>query len=184
MDPLLQAHQEEFEKTIEFLKNDLGQIRTGRANPAMIEQIMVDAYGTQTPIIQLGSISVPEARSLVIAPWDKNLLREIEKALAAADLGVQPVNEGNQIRLNLPPMTEENRQEYIKVLHEKQEKARVGIRQVRDRIRDEIATKEKSGDLTEDDKYKLREELDKLAGEYNDKIKEIGEAKEKEIMTI
>lgn len=184
MDPFLQPYKEEFDNAIEFFRNDLGQIRTGRANPAMIEQISVDAYGTQTPLIQLGSISAPEARSLVVQPWDKNLLKEIEKALAAADLGVQPVNEGNQIRLTMPPMTEENRQEYVKVLHEKQEKARVSIRQVRDKIRDEIARQEKDSEITEDDKYKLREELDKVVSEYNDKIKEMDEAKEKEILTI
>ena len=180
----MQAYKEEFENSIEFLKNDLGQIRTGRANPAMIEQINVDAYGTQTPLIQLGSISAPEARSLVIVPWDKNLLKEIEKALAAAELGVQPVNEGNQIRLTMPAMTEENRQEYVKVLNEKLEKSRISVRQTRDKVRDEIATQEKASEITEDDKYKLREELDKVVGEYNDKIKEIGESKEKEILTI
>ena len=121
---------------------------------------------------------------MVIVPWDKNLLKEIEKALAAAELGVQPVNEGNQIRLTMPAMTEENRQEYVKVLNEKLEKSRISVRQTRDKVRDEIATQEKASEITEDDKYKLREELDKVVGEYNDKIKEIGESKEKEILTI
>jgi len=167
-----------------FPKDELMTLRVGRANPLMVENILVQAYGSRMPIKQLASITVPEARTILIQPWDKIVTKDIEKAISEANIGLNPVNEGAQIRLTIPPLTEESRKELTKSVGEKMEKSRIVIRQIRDKVRDQVAKKEKGKEITEDDKYDLQKKLDDWIKDYNEKIKDLGEKKEKEIMTI
>lgn len=180
----LNDYKEEFEKSLEYLKKELSSIRTGRANPALVENILVQSYGTKSPLNQLASITIPEARTILIQPWDKNITKDIEKAIAESEIGISPVVEGDHIRLTIPPLTEESRQSFVKLINEKSEKARVAIRQVRDKIKEEILKKEKNKEITEDDKYDLIKDLDEMTREYNDKIKELAQGKEEEVMSL
>ena len=180
----LDDSKQEFESAIEFLKKELAGIRTGRANPEMVENISVDSYGAKTPIKQLASITVPEARTITIQPWDKNIIKDIEKAITASDIGISPVVEGSNIRLTIPQMTEENRLGFVKVIGAKAEKSRVAVRQTRDKIKEEITKQEKNKEITEDDKYDLIKDLDEMTRKFNDQIKELVDAKEKEVMSI
>jgi len=180
----LDDYKPEFEKSLEFFKKELNSIRTGRANPEMVENINVIAYSVKTPLNQLASITVPEARTVLIQPWDKNITKDIEKAIIEADIGIMPTVDGSNIRLTIPAMTEESRQEYVKSINEKAEKARVSMRQVRDKIKEEIIKEEKDKEITEDDKYDLIKDLDELIREYNDKVKDSATNKEKEVTTI
>lgn len=184
MDQLIEKHKEEFNAAIEFLKKELASIQTGRANPALVEGIMVDAYGQKTPIKQLASIGVPEARTITIEPWDKNIVKDIEKVIRERGVGLNPVNEGGIVRITIPQMTEEGRKELLKTLNKKVEEAKVRVRSVRDKIRDEIIQAEREGDITEDDKYKFQKDLDKFSGDFNKQIDEISKKKETEITTI
>ncbi len=184
MNKYISDKQEEFDKAIDFFKKDIASLRTGRANPAMLDSVQVEAYGSKTPISGMASITVPEARSIVISPWDKNVMKDIEKAIINFDLGVSVVNEGDKLRLTIPQLTEENRRDLVKKLNEKMEAARISIRQAREEIKDSIEQAEKSKEIAEDDKFKFIKELDEGVGVMNNKIKEIRDGKEKEIMTI
>ncbi|MFA6534315.1 MAG: ribosome recycling factor [Patescibacteria group bacterium] len=181
---ILEDYKPEFAKLIDHLKADLMGLRTGRANPALIENLLVEAYGSKMPIKQVGSITVADARSMTVEPWDKGLLKDVEKAIAAANLGLGTANEGQFIRVSVPQMTEETRRDLVKVLKEKIENGRVAVRGLRDKIRDEASEQEKNNEITEDDKYRLQKDLDELTGKYNDQIKEMLEKKEEEIMTV
>ncbi|MDD5172603.1 MAG: ribosome recycling factor [Patescibacteria group bacterium] len=181
---ITESHQEEFTKTIDFLKKDIQSVRTNRANPELINHILIEVYGTKTPLEQLATLSVPEPRTIVIQPWDKNIIKEIEKSLSKSDVGAPPmVNEG-VIRLTLPPLNEERRKDLVKILHLKLESARKSLRAIRDSIKEEIVKSERSKEISEDDKYRLFEKLDKMAGDYQEEVKLIGERKEKEIISI
>ena len=184
MHPILESQKKSFDDAIVHLQDDLSTLRVGRANPLMVENILVEAYGSKMPLKQMASISVPEARTLIIAPWDKTQSKEIEKAIQLANIGISPVNEGHQIRLTVPQLTEESRKELTKSVAEKMEKTRINIRQLRDKVKEEIIAKEKAKELTEDDKFGILEKLDEIVKEYNEKIKSIGEKKEQEIMTL
>ncbi|OGY53178.1 MAG: ribosome recycling factor [Candidatus Buchananbacteria bacterium RIFCSPLOWO2_01_FULL_45_31] len=181
---MLDTYKSDLEKSLENLKKELATLRVGRANPMIVENILVDAYGSKMPIKQLASITVPEARTILVQPWDKAAAKDIEKAIQAANIGINPVNEGAQIRLTVAPLTEESRKELTRSVGEKMEKTRIAVRQIRDKERDEIIKKEKNKEITEDDKFNLQKKLDEIVKEYNDKIKEISEKKEEEIMTI
>ncbi len=182
--PYIEQHKPEYEKNISRLKEELSSIRTGRAIPAILDRVVVEAYGVKTPLSQLANINVPDPRTLTIEPYDKNVIKDTEKAIQLADLGVSIVNEGSLIRISMPPLTEESRKELVKILGQKLEQVRISIRGVRDKIRDEINKAEKENEITEDDKYKSFTDLDNLTSEYNEKVKEMGDKKEKEIMTI
>ena len=184
MESIIDSRKPEFERAMENLKSELSTLRVGRANPIMVENILVEAYGTKTPLKQLASITAPEARTILIQPWDKTIAKEVEKAIAAANIGISPVNEGHQIRLTIPALTEESRKELTKSVGEKMEKTRIIIRQIRDKVKESIVKQEKDGAVTEDDKYELVKKLDELIKNYNDKIKELGDKKEEEIMTL
>jgi len=184
MNKYIQAKQSEFLKTIDFFKKDISSLRTGRANPSILDGIFVEAYGAKTPLVGLASISVPEARSIVITPWDKTIAKEIEKAVAAADLGINPVNEGDKIRLVVPQLTEENRKELVKKLNEKMETSRISLRQIRDEIKEAIEAAFKGKEMSEDDKFRFFKELDEEIARLNDELKKIKDKKEEEIMTI
>ncbi len=173
-----------FVKPIEFLQGELNSIRTGRATPALVEDIMVEAYGAQTPVKGLASINVPDSKTLSIDPWDKGVLKDIETAIRNADIGISPVADSNVIRLVMPEMTEENRKDMVKKMKEKIEEARVSIRSVREDVRSKVTQLEKDKEISEDDKYKLHEEIDKETKSYTEQVDEIGKNKEDEIMKI
>jgi ribosome recycling factor len=169
---------------VQALEEDLGGIRTGRASPALIERLQVEYYGTPTPLIQLASISVPEPRSLLIRPYDASSLKDIERAIQASDLGLTPNNDGKSIRLNLPPLTEERRQELVKVVNNRVEEARVAVRNVRrDSIRD-LREFEQEKMISEDDQKRGEDELQKITDRLIDEINAICERKEKEILEV
>lgn len=173
-----------FDSAIEYLQIELGKLRTGRANPALIEDLKVDYYGTPAPVKQIASISVPEARQLVVQPWDKNALAPLEKGIRDAGLGLNPTNEGDKIRIKLPELTEERRRELAKLVGKIAEEARVKIRNIREEIWKDIKKQEDEGQITEDDKFRMKEKLDKEIEEYNKKIKDLVEKKGQEIMTV
>ncbi|MDD5032382.1 MAG: ribosome recycling factor [Patescibacteria group bacterium] len=184
MNQYLQEKQGELAKAIDFFKKDIASLRTGRANPAILEGIMVEAYGAKTPLNGLANISVSDAKSLVISPWDKNIAKDVEKAIVGANLGVGAVNEGDKIRITVPAMTEENRRELVKKLNEKLEKSRITIRQTREEIKEAIEKGEKDKEISEDDKFRFIKELDEEAGKKNEELKNIRDKKEEEIMTV
>lgn len=180
----IEKHKQEFEETMEHLRQELSSLRTGRANPQLVESIQVEAYDTRQPLANLASISTPDAQTIQIEPWDKSVIQNVEKAIREADLGFNPVSAGTVIRIPLPPLTEEGRKNMVKLLKEKLEEARIGIRRVRDEVRSAITQAEKESEISEDEKYRAHEELDKLAASYNDKIKALGDEKEEEIMRV
>lgn len=180
----IQEYKPEFQKVIEHFKKELSQFRTGRATPALVDDIKVEAYGSQMDMKSVGSIQVSDAKTLVIEPWDKGLLKEIEKAIVAADIGINPVNDGKVLRLVMPKLTEETRKDLIKVMGKKLEEARVGVRRVRDEVKEKIVEAEREKKIAEDERYRAQDVLDKMASEFNELIKKMGEEKEKEIMTI
>jgi ribosome recycling factor len=181
---ILIESKEQFEKTISFLRNDISSLRTGRATPALVEDITVEAYGSKQPLKTLASISVSDAKTLNIDPWDKGLVQNVEKAIRNSDLGINPVNDGKLIRLPLPDLTAERRQELVKVLYQKLEQAKISVRKIREEIRTSVDKQEKEKEISEDEKFKIFEELEKQVKEINEKIKTIGEEKEKEVTTI
>ena len=181
---ILEDLKTHYEKTIEFLKNEISGLRTGRANVALVDSIMIENYGSKVPLKQVASLSVSDAKSITVQPWDKSVLSEIEKTISQSNKGFSIVNDGNVIRLILPEMSEDRRKEIIKVLHEKIEGARISLREVRDNVRDRVLDLVKNKEISEDDKFRLFEKIDELTSEYNSKIKLISENKEQEIKTI
>jgi ribosome recycling factor len=181
---IIKDHQEEFNKTIEHFKTEISSLKTGRANPAMLDGIRIEAYGTLTPLNQVASVTISDARSLVVTPWDKSVVKEIEKAIVESDLNLNPANDGEKIRINLPALNEESRKELVKVLNHKAEEARIALRLVRDKIKELIIEAEKNKEFGEDEKFSLLEQLDKKIGEYNEQVKGIVADKETEIMTV
>lgn len=180
----IDSYKNDFEKALGNFKEDLSTLRVGRANPLMVENILVEAYGAKTPLKQLASLAVPEARTILIQPWDKSIAKDIEKSIIKANIGINPVNEGTQIRLTVAALTEESRKELVKSVGEKVEKIRINVRQIRDKAREEVTKQEKNNEITEDDKYDLQKKLDEIVKDYNEQIKEIGDKKENEIMSI
>ncbi|MEK7580544.1 MAG: ribosome recycling factor [Patescibacteria group bacterium] len=180
----LSSKESEFLKVIEKLKSNIQSIRTNRSSANLVSGIMVNVYETRTPLEQLASISAPDPRTLVIQPWDKSILKDIESALVSANLGTMPTVKEDTIFINLPPLNEEMRKKLVKILNEKLEEAKVVLRNIRDEIRAEIIKEEKNKAITEDDKYSLLESLDEKVFKYKEEISLIGERKEKEIMTI
>jgi len=184
MNQYIEQKQEDFNKAIEFFKKEISSLRTGRANPNILDGIQVDSYGTKTPLNGVASINVPDGQSIVLAPWDKNIIKEIEKAVVEANLGVGVVNEGDKIRINIPKMTEENRKDLVKKLNEKNEAAKISLRKTRDEIKSEIENDEKNKEITEDDKFRFIKELDEEINRQYDILKELRDSKESDIMTI
>ncbi len=177
-------HNEKFDKAIEHFKQELSSLRTGRANPALVENIQVESYGSKMPLTHIASVSIPDAKTIAIQPWDKSNIGPIEKAIQAANIGLNPVNDGMLVRLNIPPMTEERRKEMVKLLGQISEKAKIAIRNVREEIIKEFKKQEEEQNLTEDDISGMKKDLQEVVDRYNEQVKEISAAKEKEIMTI
>ncbi len=182
MNTYLQNKAEDFQNTIDYFKKDISSLRTGRANISVLDNVSVEAYETQNPINALANISSSEGKDITIIPWDKGVLKNIEKAIQEADLGLGIVNEGDKIRLTVPVMTEENRKEVVKKLNEKLEKAKVSIRQLRDSVKDEITKAEDEKQISEDEKFRYIKELDDYIAKKNEELKELRDSKEKDIM--
>lgn len=180
----LDTNKPEFEKVMAHLKGELGALRGTRATPAILEHVMVEAYGSSQPLKALAAISVLDPKTLSVEPWDKSVLRDIEKAIQTANLGIGSAVDGQRIRVTLPPLTEETRRELVKIIHDKLETARQSVRTLREKLRQQVIEAEKKKEVGEDEKFRQLEKLDKMVGEYNEQIKKIGETKEKEIMTV
>ena len=180
----LEIAEEKMEKTLSSLAEDYSTIRAGRANPNVLNKITVDYYGSPTPLQQVANISVPEARMLVIQPWDRSLIKAIEKAIQASDVGINPNNDGTLIRLVFPELTEERRKDLSKDVKKKGEAAKVAIRNIRRDCVDTIKKAQKAGEITEDDQKKDEDEAQKLTDKYIGKVDKAVEAKTKEIMTV
>ena len=183
-DVMIDSTKERMNKTIAVLKSELGGLRAGRANPQLLERILVDYYGTPTPIPQLGNISTPEARMLVIAVWDQKAISAIEKAIQKSDLGINPSNDGKVIRLLFPELNEERRKDLVKVVHKKGEECKVAIRSIRRDVMEQIKKDCKSSTITEDDQKYLEEKIQKLTDDMIKEIETILTAKEKEILAV
>ena len=177
-------YEDRMKKSVEALEKDLDTIRAGRANPRVLDRIMVDYYGSPTPVNQVGNVTVPEARLLQIAPYDASTLKEVEKAIMASDLGITPTNDGKVIRLSFPELTEERRKSLAKDVKKKGEDAKVALRNVRREAMDAFKKKQKSGDLTEDDLKDLESEIQKLTDKYVSEMDKRVETKNKEILTV
>jgi len=169
-------------KSVEHLQQQLARLRTGRATPALIEHIRVDYYGVPTPISQVGNISVPEPRMLVIQPWDRSLLGAIEKAILQSDLGVTPSNDGSVIRIVMPPLSEERRRELVKVCRRYAEEARIALRNLRREYMEKLRQVEKEEHLSEDERRRGEQELQKIMDSFTEEIERILERKEREIL--
>ncbi len=176
--------KEKMSKSIVSLKSDLATIRSGRANASILDNISVEAYGSMMPINQLGTISIPEARAIVIQPWDKSILSALEKAIQKSDLGLNPNNDGSIIRINLPELTEERRKEMVKQVKTKCEDAKVAVRNIRRHGNDKMKELEKSEHLSEDEIKDGLDEIQKLTDKYVGEIDSIMEKKEQDIMTV
>ncbi len=176
--------EERMQKAIEYLEDELAGIRAGRANPAILNKVMVDYYGAATPLNQVGSISVPEARQILITPWDKSLLGPINKAIQVAEIGVNPINDGNSIRLTFPELTEERRRQITKDVKSIGEDSKVSIRNIRRDSIDNAKAKQKANELTEDELAVAEEKIQKITDKFIAKVDSIISAKEKEVMEI
>lgn len=176
--------QEKMKKSVDSLLHDFGQLKAGRANPAILDKITVDYYGAATPIGQIGSISVPEARTLVIQPWDASILGDIEKAILKADIGINPANDGKVIRLNFPALTEERRKELVKEVHKLSENAKVAVRNIRRDAIDKYKDLKKKSEITEDDLKTCEKDIQDLTDKFSKEIDSYTAEKEKEIMTV
>jgi len=172
------------DEVLEKLSEKFKQVRTGKANTSLVEGIQVEYYGSKSPLKQMAQITTPDAAHIVITPWDKNSLADIELAVRNSDLGLSPVNNGKDVRINLPPMTEERRKELIKHIKKLSEEAKVIIRNLRSEVWNEVKQLEKKSEITEDDKYDAEKKLNKLIEDTNKKIEELFDKKKTEIMSI
>ena len=180
----LKIYEEKMKKTISAVEKDFAAVRAGRANAAVLDGIMVDYYGTATPITQIGSVSSPDPRTLLIQPWDASVLKAVEKAIQTSDLGINPQNDGRNIRLSFPQLTEERRKELVKQIRKYAENGKVAIRNIRRDAMETFKKKEKASEITEDDLKQAEKDLQKLTDESSKKIDELLARKEKELMEI
>lgn len=181
---MLKNCEEEMAQAVERFRGEIRKIHTGRATPLLVEDIQVDYYGSKSPIKQIASISVPEPRMIVVSPWNKNDLGAIQKALAESDLKVNPQNDGEVVRVVLPTLTEERRIEMTKVIGKEKEESRVSVRKIREDVWGQAQELTKSGELSEDDKFRLKDKLQEIVNKFNAQLDEIAEKKEEEIMKL
>lgn len=180
----LNQTKDKLDKTIEYLVSGLSKLQTNQVSPSLLENIEIDAYDTKTALSQLASITNQGPRTIVVQPWDQGVLKEVEKAIRNSDLGISPAVDGNMVRINFPPLTEEKRKEIVKILNEKLEESRVRIRKTREEHLKGLKEAEKEGEVSEDEYFKEEKDLQTEIDNYNNKIKEIGQKKEEEIMTV
>ncbi len=181
---MLEQYEEKMDKSLDSLLNEFASIRAGRANPHVLDKIRVDYYGQPTPLQQVANISVPEARTLMIQPWESSLIKEIEKAILCSDLGITPNNDGKSVRLNFPELTEDRRKEMAKDVKKKGENAKVAIRNVRRDANDTFKKQNKASEISEDELKDLEDKVQKLTDKYVDKVDKAVEEKTKEILTV
>lgn len=172
------------EDALDAMRREFATVRTGKATPALLDTVRVDAYGSKMPLNQVATVSTPDPTLLVVQPFDKSLIGEIERGIQSADLGLNPANDGNVIRVPIPPLNEERRKEYVKLLHKMAEEGRISIRHARRTVRDDIQSLVKEHEIGEDEGHRREEALEKLTHEYNDKIDDLLKRKEEEIMAI
>jgi len=182
--PTVEEAKKRMEAALEALRREFATVRTGKATPALLDTIRVDAYGSKMPINQLATVNTPEPSLLVVQPFDKTLLADIERAIMMADLGLNPANDGNIIRIPIPPLNEERRKEYVKLLHKMAEEGRISLRHTRRVVREEIHDLVKEHELGEDEGRRREDSLEKLTHEYGDKIDDMVKHKEAEVMAI
>lgn len=181
---ILNLGEDRMEKAIQAFSKELSQIRTGRANPAILNSVQVTYYGTPTPLNQIASISVPEATQLVIKPYDKSILKDIEKAIQMADLNLVPLNDGTVVRINFPPLTEQRRKEFVKDVKGLAENAKVSVRNIRRDMVDQMKKLEKDGHISEDDLKRENDNIQKITDKFTEEVDKIFKEKEKQIMEI
>ncbi len=174
----------QMEKAVEAMRREFASVRTGKATPTLLDTVRVDAYGSKMPINQVATVSAPEPRMLIVQPWDKALLSHIEKAILTAELGLNPGNDGNVIRVPVPQLTEERRKDYVKLLHKLAEEGRVAIRHARQEANKDLKKKQGSHEISEDDAHRQMEMVQKLTDEYIEKIDHLLKAKEHEVMEV
>ena len=184
MQAIYDKAQEKMDKTINALLNEYSAIRAGRASPAVLDRIQVEYYGSPTPINQMAAVSVPEPRTILIAPWDKNSLRDIEKAILTSDLGINPQNDGATLRLNFPPLTEERRKELVKGVYKYAEESKVAIRSIRRDALEKLKDMKKKSEITEDDLKNMEKKMQNLTDTFCKEIDTLSAKKDKEIMEI
>lgn len=184
MDARVQVYSDKMQKAFEFLEADFAAIRAGRANPHVLDKLRVDYYGTPTPIQQVGNVTVPEARIIQIAPWEKSLIKEIEKAIMTSDIGINPSNDGSVIRLVFPELTEERRKDLVKDIKKKGEAAKVAIRNIRRDANEVFKKQNKANEISEDDMKDLETKTQKMTDKYIADIDKAVDEKSKEIMTV
>ncbi|MCL2764136.1 MAG: ribosome recycling factor [Treponema sp.] len=184
MQDVISSGEERMKKTVANLKDSFASLRTGRASAALFDRIRIDAYGEKSPLNQVANISVPEARLIVIQPWDKNLITEIEKAIRSSELSLNPSNDGKVIRISIPPLTEERRKELVKLAKAQTEESRVAVRNIRRDGNEALKKLLKDSKITEDDEVKGADELQKLTDSYIAQVNKVLEDKEKEIMEV
>ena len=181
---MLKQFEDKMQKSLDSMANDFMTIRAGRANPHVLDKVKVDYYGVATPVAQVGNVSVPEARTIMIQPWEPNLLKEIEKAILVSDIGITPTNDGKEIRLNFQDLTEERRKELAKDVKKRGEEAKVAVRNIRRDANDFVKKQNKAGDLNDDQAKDEEDKVQKMTDKYIKQIDEAVDAKSKEIMTV
>ncbi|MFP4442714.1 MAG: ribosome recycling factor [Spirochaetia bacterium] len=184
MQDVKKSAESRMKKTVKALHEEFNTIRTGRASSALFDKIKVDYYGNPSPLNQVATISTPEARLVVIQPWDKSVINDIEKAIQKSELSVNPMNDGKVIRISIPPLTEERRKDYVKMAKNMAEQSRISIRNIRRDANDELKEAQKSGDISEDEAKRGEDEIQKITDTYIDEINSVLEEKEKEIMEV
>jgi len=182
--PSLQNAREKMEKALEAIRRDFSTVRTGKASPALLDSVRVEAYGTQVPLNQVATVSVPEARLLLVQPWDRGMLGPVEKGIQMADLGLNPSNDGTVVRVPIPPLTEERRREFVRVLHKMAEDGRISIRHARKEGNDEIKSRQKEGEFSEDEARRQQDEMQKLTDQHIAKVDELLKHKEAEVLEV
>jgi ribosome recycling factor len=180
----LNEAKQRMEDALDAIRREFATVRTGKATPAILDTVKVDAYGAKMPLNQVATVSTPEASLIVVQPFDKSLLQEIEKGIQMADLGLNPANDGNIIRVPVPPLNEERRREFVKLLHKMAEEGKVSIRHARKSARDEIHAREKEHEISEDQARREENEVEKLTHDFTDRIDELLKKKEEEVMAI
>lgn len=184
IDEILLDSEDRMQKTIEVLRKEFASLRAGRANPAILDKVQVDYYGVPTPINQMANVTAPEARLLLIQPWDKSIIPNIEKAILKSDLGLNPASDGTVIRIAIPQLTQERRKELVKVIKKKAEDAKVGIRNIRRDANDALKSLEKNKEISEDENKKAQDDVQKITDKYIAEVDKILNNKEQEIMEI
>lgn len=180
----LSVYEEKMKKTISVLESEMKAVRAGRANPAILDKVSVDYYGAPSPLTQIANVSVPDARSILIQPWDATILADIEKAILKSDIGITPNNDGKSLRLNFPPLTEERRKELVKGIKKKGEDSKVAIRSIRRDALEDAKAQKKNGEITEDDVKNIEKDVQKITDNFIKEIDDIISFKEKEILEV